>query len=78
VAEDAGNKSPSSYDLIGYYGLADHWHRLRVPVDSPLINRAVAQRRDLYDQFGIILVGSRSIRGERWNSQRLFQKPCLR
>ena len=57
VAEDAGAKSPSSYDLIGYYGLADHWHRLRVPVDSPLINRAVAQRRDLYDQFGVILVG---------------------
>jgi hypothetical protein len=28
-----------------------------VPVDSPLINRAVAQRRDLYDQFGVILVG---------------------
>jgi di/tricarboxylate transporter len=24
VAEDAGAKSPSSYDLIGYYGLADH------------------------------------------------------
>lgn len=57
VAEDAGAKSPSSYDLIGYYGLADNWHRLRVPVDSPLINRAVAQRRDLYDQFGVILVG---------------------
>ena len=57
VAEDAGAKSPSSYDLIGYYGLAEHWHRLRVPVNSPLINRAVAQRRDLYDQFGVILVG---------------------
>ena len=57
MAEDAGTKSPSAYDLVGSYGLADHWHRLRVPVGSPLIDRAVAQMRHLYDHSGAILVG---------------------
>ena len=57
AAEGSRAKSPSAYDLIGSYGLADHWHRLLVPADSPLVDRAVAQKRHLYDQFGVILVG---------------------
>jgi hypothetical protein len=31
VAKDTTATAPSAYDLIGSYGLVDHWHRLRVP-----------------------------------------------
>jgi di/tricarboxylate transporter len=57
AAEDAGTTSPRAYDLVGSYGLSDRWHRLRVPGDSPLIDRSVAQVQHLYDRFGVILVG---------------------
>ena len=57
VAKDAGATAPSAYDLLGSYGLADHWHRLRVPTGSPLINRSVAQMKHLYDELGAVLVG---------------------
>jgi di/tricarboxylate transporter len=56
-AGEAVTKAPSAYDLVKSYGLADRWHRWRVPADSPLIHRAVAQMRDLYDRFGLVLVG---------------------
>ena len=55
--DDAGIKLPGAYDLLGPYGLADRWHRLRVPAGSPLINRSVAQMQHLYDRFGVVLVG---------------------
>ena len=57
TAEDAGTASPSVYDLINSYGLADRWHRLCVSAGSPLINQSVAQARHLYDRLGVILVG---------------------
>jgi di/tricarboxylate transporter len=57
VAKDAAATAPSAYDLLGSYGLADHWHRLRVPAGSPLIDRSVAQMKHLYDKFGAVLVG---------------------
>jgi di/tricarboxylate transporter len=56
-AGEAVTKAPSAYDLIKSYGLADRWHRLRVTAGSPLIHRAVAQMRDPYERFGLILVG---------------------
>jgi di/tricarboxylate transporter len=56
-ADEAATKVPTALDLVNSYGLADRWHRLRVPAGSPLINRAVAQTRDLYDRFEIMLVG---------------------
>src|SRR4029077_73905 len=43
AAKDAATTAPSAYDLLGSYGLADHWHRLRVAAGSPLIDRSVAQ-----------------------------------
>ena len=55
--DDAGIKLPGAYDLLGPYGLADRWHRLRVPDGSPLIDRSVAQMQHLYDRFGVVLVG---------------------
>src|SRR5215472_10823456 len=55
--DDAGTKLPGAYDLLGSYGLADRWHRLRVPAGSPLIDRSVAQMQHLYDRFGVVLVG---------------------
>jgi di/tricarboxylate transporter len=58
AAEDATDTSaPRTSDLVGSYGLADRFHRLRVPGGSPLIDRAVAQLQPLYDRFGAILVG---------------------
>jgi di/tricarboxylate transporter len=57
AAKDAGTRSPSAYDLIGLYGLADRWHRFRVSAGSPLINRSVIQMQHRYNQFGFILVG---------------------
>jgi di/tricarboxylate transporter len=57
TAVDATTTSPGAYDLVASYGLADRWHRLRVPAGSPLINWAVGQTRHLYDRLGVILVG---------------------
>src|SRR5215468_12329249 len=57
TAEDAGATSPSVYDLIGSYGLASRWHRLRVPAGSPLIHQSVAQMQPLYGRFSAVLVG---------------------
>ena len=57
VAKDVGATPPSAYDLVGSYGLADRWHRLRVPAGSPLIDRSVARMRNLYNNLGIVLVG---------------------
>jgi di/tricarboxylate transporter len=57
-AEDAGGRprQPTFVDLVSSYGLADKWHRLRVPGSSPLINHSVA-RMQLVDRFGIVPVG---------------------
>jgi di/tricarboxylate transporter len=57
VAKDTTATAPSAYDLIDSYGLVDHWHRLRVPAGSPLIDRSVAQMKHSYDEFGAVLVG---------------------
>ncbi len=57
TAKDAEIRSPSAFDLIGSYGLADRWHRLLVSAGSPLINRSVIQVQHQYDRFGFILVG---------------------
>src|SRR5262249_7019275 len=57
VAKDAVATAPSAYDLLGSYGLADRWHRLRVRAGSPLIDRSVAQMKHLYDELGAVLVG---------------------
>jgi len=57
VAKDIGATPPSAYDLVGSYGLADRWYRLRVPAGSPLIDRSVARMRNLYNNLGIVLVG---------------------
>ena len=58
MAEDAGGRprQPTFVDLVSSYGLADKWHRLRVPGSSPLINHSVA-RMQLVDRFGIVPVG---------------------
>jgi di/tricarboxylate transporter len=57
TSEDAKTHASSAYDLIGFYGLASRWHRLRVPAGSPLIHRSVAELRPMYDRFGVVLVG---------------------
>ena len=57
VAKDTTATAPSAYDLVNSYGLVDHWHRLRVPAGSPLIDRSVAQMKHLYDELGAVLVG---------------------
>jgi di/tricarboxylate transporter len=57
TANDAETRSPSASDLIGFYGLADRLHRLRVSAGSPLINRSVIQMQHQYDRFGVVLVG---------------------
>jgi di/tricarboxylate transporter len=57
TAKDAEIRSPSAFDLIGSYGLADRWHRLLVSAGSSLINRSVIQVQHQYDRFGFILVG---------------------
>ena len=51
------NIAPRTFDLVGSYGLAGRFHRLRVPTDSPLIERAVAQIQPLYDRIGSSLIG---------------------
>jgi di/tricarboxylate transporter len=57
VVKDASATSPSAYDLVGSYGLADRWFRLRVPATSPLIGRSVAQLRQSDNDPGAVLVG---------------------
>ena len=57
TAKDAAATSPSAFDLVGSYGLTDRWHRLRVPAGSPLIDRSVAQMKQLYDDLNAVLVG---------------------
>ena len=57
TARDATATSPSAYDLVGSYDLTDRWHRLRVPVGSPLIDRSVAQMKRSYDDLNAVLVG---------------------
>ena len=56
AVEAGGAKQPSAYDLLTFYGLADKWHRLRIPRGSPLIDRSVAQTQ-LRERFGIVIVG---------------------
>ncbi len=56
-AGDARATSPSAYNLVDSYGLSDRWHRLRVPADSPLIDRSVARIQHTFDRFGVVLVG---------------------
>jgi di/tricarboxylate transporter len=66
TAKDAEIRSPSAFDLIGSYGLADRWHRLLVSAGSSLINRSVIQVQHQYDRFGFILVGlEKHPRGKR-------------
>jgi len=57
TAKDAAATSPSAYDLVGFYGLTNRWHRLFVPADSPLIERSVAQVKQLYEDLNAVLVG---------------------
>jgi di/tricarboxylate transporter len=57
VAKDTAAAAPSAHDLVGSYGLADRWHRLRVTAGSPLIERSVAQTKHLYNDLGAVLVG---------------------
>ncbi|MDS4019268.1 MAG: SLC13 family permease, partial [Candidatus Competibacter sp.] len=56
TAEEGGAKPPSVYDLIGAYGLAGRWHRLRVLPGSPLLDRSVA-RVQLHRRSGVLIVG---------------------
>jgi di/tricarboxylate transporter len=56
TAEETGSRQPTAHDLLESYGLADKWHRLRVPPNSPLAGRSVAQTR-LLDSFGAVVVG---------------------
>jgi di/tricarboxylate transporter len=58
VAKPAEGTSPSTFDLVGSYGLAARWHRLRVAPASPLIGRSVAQLRQAGNNNpGAMLVG---------------------
>lgn len=56
TAQDTGAAAPKAYDLVGSYGLADRWHRLRTPTGSPLINQSVARLQHLFNRFGALLV----------------------
>jgi di/tricarboxylate transporter len=49
--------SPSAHDLLGSYGIAERWHRLRVPAGSPLLGRSVAQIQHVCHRDGVILAG---------------------
>ena len=53
----ADTVAPTASDLAGSYGLVNRLHRLRVPADSPLIDRAVAQLQPLFDRLDVYLVG---------------------
>jgi di/tricarboxylate transporter len=57
TAPEQGTTSPSAYDLVGRYGLADRWQRLRILADSPLVDQSVAQMQNVYDRFEVVLVG---------------------
>src|SRR5262249_44653950 len=51
------SRGPRAYDLIGSYGLTNDWHRLCVRPGSPLTGMSAALSADLYDKFGIVVVG---------------------
>ena len=55
-AEASGVRQEGILDLINAYGLADWWHRLRVPRGSPLLAQSVAVAR-LRSRFGCVIVG---------------------
>lgn len=57
AAGEAGATAPGAYDLVGSYGLADRFHRLQTPADSPLIGQSVAQMRQAYGALGVVIVG---------------------
>src|SRR6516165_7129483 len=57
TAKDAAATSRSAYDLVSFYGLTDRWHQLCVPAESPLIERSVAQAKQLYEDLNAVLVG---------------------
>lgn len=57
TVQDTGSHALSTFNLIGSYGLAGYWHRLRVPADSPLIDQAMIQLLPLYECFGVVPVG---------------------
>jgi len=57
AAKDAVASTPSVHDLVGSYGLTECWRRLRVLAGSPLIDRSVAQMKQLHDDFGAVFVG---------------------
>jgi di/tricarboxylate transporter len=61
AAKDAVASTPSVHDLVGSYGLTGRWHRLRVLAGSPLIDRSVAQIKQLHDDSGAVLVGFEKI-----------------
>ena len=55
-ADDA--HEPSTFDVIGSYGLKPRWHLLHVSADSPLVGQSVAaQRQPLRDRYGLDLLG---------------------
>lgn len=54
TAEDRGPAQPSALDLIASYGLSEKWHRLQIPANSTLIDRAVEQVRERFD---VVVVG---------------------
>lgn len=57
AVQDTVTAAPRAYDLIGSYGLADRWHRLRIAAGSPLINQSVAQLQHLFNQSGALVAG---------------------
>jgi di/tricarboxylate transporter len=54
---DIGTSAPTANDLIGFYGLADRWRRLRIAAGSPLINKSVSQLQHLSNRKDALLVG---------------------
>jgi di/tricarboxylate transporter len=57
TVQETGAAAPRAHDLVGSYGLADRWHRLRVAAGSPLINQSVAQLQHPFNQSGALLAG---------------------
>ena len=55
TAQEGGARQTSILDLLGAYGLADRWYRLRVPAGSPLLAQTVA-RAQLRSHFGCVIV----------------------
>jgi len=61
TADGGGVRQASILDLLGAYGLADRWYRLRVPAGSPLLAQTVALAR-LRSRFGCVIVGFEKLR----------------